>query len=456
MPQVLGLTESSRLARALHAVHLLGHMLGSVSIRTRAALAGLFLAFAITSGLRAQESDPADREARTRELREIFLLYGAGQYEVVIRKVDEFIGKRGRSAENAPPLFLQAESQYHLGRVDDAIRTYESGLSLVEQLDNVEQRRFSPAFFRLGVLLRERGRLESAVASVETALRLEPQRIFFQIFLGELFSQQRQLDRARRHFRELAASSIPSSEERAVISLKLARLSSDRSDGPVTPPDLQAAPFYPGLSIGLLAVNELPDKVVLSDLCIVLESKWLFRCEVLAPVSISETDILATDRNQYDADRILEVLAARLPASARRHPYILAVVGRDIFARRTNYVFSWQIRNEDAGIGVLSAYRFITDVPDFYEPLAVGMRRVAIQALSTTGSMMKFSRPTHPECALAYPESLSEFQQKRSRLCEETIRQRDALLRRRGGVPIPFGEARNADVSRVYRAYALE
>jgi Domain of unknown function (DUF4124) len=45
---------------------------------------------------------------------------------------------------------------------------------------------------------------------------------------------------------------------------------------------------------------------------------------------------------------------------------------------------------------------------------------------------------------------------RRSRLCESDIEQRDALLRRRGGAPMPFGAERAAEVERVYRAYALE
>lgn len=106
--------------------------------------------------------------------------------------------------------------------------------------------------------------------------------------------------------------------------------------------------------------------------------------------------------------------------------------------------------------GIISTHRFQAGVPDFYEPAIVGARRLAIQALSTTGSMLGFTRPTHPECPLAYPNEVREFQQKRSRLCESDVERRDALQRRRGGTPTPFGTERAAEVERVYRAYALE
>jgi hypothetical protein len=119
-------------------------------------------------------------------------------------------------------------------------------------------------------------------------------------------------------------------------------------------------------------------------------------------------------------------------------------------------VFSWQNRSEASGIGIISTHRFQAGVPDFHEPTIVAARRLAIQALSTSGSMLGFPRPTHPECPLAYPNEVREFHQKRSRLCESDIEQPDALLRRRGRTPTPFGVERAAEVERVYRAYALE
>ena len=58
-----------------------------------------------------------------------------------------------------------------------------------------------------------------------------------------------------------------------------------------SPPDMRAARFHPDLSMGLVALNHLPASVVLSDLCVVLESKWLLRCEVLPPLTIPEREL---------------------------------------------------------------------------------------------------------------------------------------------------------------------
>ena len=168
------------------------------------------------------------------------------------------------------------------------------------------------------------------------------------------------------------------------------------------------------------------------------------------------SEILVAERKQYDGARVVDVLRKRLPDASRRHRFVVAVTGRDIFGPSTNYVFSWQHRNAGSGTGVISAYRFATGVADFYEKDSVPTRRLAIQAISTTAWMLGFTRPTNPECPDAYPHGGHDFQQKRSKLCESTIEQRDLLLRNRGGTAGVFGEARSKEVARVYRAYYLD
>jgi hypothetical protein len=62
--------------------------------------------------------------------------------------------------------------------------------------------------------------------------------------------------------------------------------------------------------------------------------------------------------------------------------------------------------------------------------------------------MFGFTRPTDPECPLAHPENLREFQQMRLRLCESDTQQRDRLLARQGGKSEAFGTAREAAIAR--------
>lgn len=396
-----------------------------------------------------------EEEIRQQELGEVIMLYRTGQHTAVIERVEK-VAPRQPQAPRVLLLLVAAESRLALGQTDEALRSFETALSLARSLNNVEQRRFAWAHFRTAGLLREQKRFDAAIARLESGLQLEPQNVLQQILLGELYRERGDPHRALRQFRDLAGSSLPTNEERAVLRVKIARLVPSQKGVSETPPDMRSARIHPDVSIGLVALNQLPASVVLPDLCVVLESKWLIRCEVLPPLTIPDDDILVVERGQYDGERVLEALKHRLPVPTRPLKYVVAIAGRDLFGPQTNYVFSWQQRGQEAGLGVLSAYRFTTGIPDFYEPHMVAMRRLAIQALSTTGSMLGFSRSTLPDCPMAYPHDFREFQQKRSKLCESTVQERDALLTQRGGAAVPFGTARSADVGRVYRAYALE
>jgi predicted Zn-dependent protease/predicted negative regulator of RcsB-dependent stress response len=435
----------------------------TMSIRVRTlAIGNIFAAALAVVATLAQERNASqigarESEPQARALQEIAELFDSGRHDEVVRKVDGFIAKYTTSIENAGALFFKAESQYQLGQIDAAIQGYESTLAKLETIaSNVNQRRFAPGHFRLALLLRERNRLEAAVARTEAGLRLVPQFVDAQILLGQLLVESGPRDRALQHYRNLLASSLPVSEERAVIRVKADRLARATQSASMPPPSSSASLLYTSPSIGIVPINELPSEVALPDVCIILESTWRMRCEVLPVTTIPETDVLVVERDQYDADRLLSELRRRVSAAPSGHTHILGVTGRDIFAPRTSFVFSWQSQNEQAAVGVLSTNRFTSAIPDYYEPAIVATRRIAIQALSTTGSMFGFRRPTDPECPLAYPESLREFQQKRLRLCESDTQQRDALLARRGGKTEAFGTTREAALARVYRTYFLE
>lgn len=79
------------------------------------------------------------------------------------------------------------------------------------------------------------------------------------------------------------------------------------------------------------------------------------------------------------------------PPHQRPHPILIGLTDRDIFGPDTNFVFSWQAPT--AGLGVLSTHRFLAGLDDFYEPGVIGTRRVGVQLLSTSGSLLGFARP---------------------------------------------------------------
>lgn len=387
---------------------------------------------------------------------EITDAFYAGEDERVIEAVDRFFEKYPISGENVSVLLWKAESQYRLGRTDAALATYTHALTKVESLtNNVTLREYAGSYLRFAEILGDAGRFDRALAAVDASLRLEPQNVEGQILIGQLLTASGHKDRALAHYQKQLASRLPVSEERAVLMMKTARLSSTDSSAPMDSA-LESVPFYTGLSIGLAPVNQRPPGIVLEDVCGILEASWRMRCDVLPPLDISSEGLWVEQRHQYDADALLDEVTRRLPWPARRHSHVVALTEYDIFGPQTSFVFSWQRINDEHGEGVLSTYRLASEIPSYYEPAVMGTRRVAIQALSTTGRMFRFERPTDAECPLAYPQDLREFQMKRLRLCPSEEEQRDALLGRRGGAAGPMGKSRAQAIARVMARYFVE
>ena len=381
----------------------------------------------------------------------------AGDDDAVIEKVDRLLRGKPISSENVSWLFWKAEAQYRSGQTNAALTTYTDGLAKLEGVtNNVSRRAFAESYLRFGELLSEKDRLNDAMSAVETGLRLNPQNIEGQILLGHLFEQGGQHSRAISHYQAQLDSAVPVAEERAVLTMKVARLSKSSPALSTPSADLASMPFYAGLSIGLVPVNRVPDAVAFDDVCAILEVSWTLRCEVLSALDVPNEAVWDSRRNQYKADALLKEIERLLPRHSRRHTHVVAVTEFDIFGPQTSFVFSWQQMNPQHAVAVLSTSRLATEIPKYYEPETIATRRIAIQALSTTGRMFGFERPTNAECPLAYPESLREFQLKRLRLCTEEQEQRDRLLRRWGGTASPMGKEHAAVISRVSQKYFIQ
>ena len=410
------------------------------------------------AGVWAQPPATPDRSPRDtirEDIDHIARLFYGKQFEAVVRDAEPLLARHGLTPTSVAILLFEAESRARLGKQDEAIRDYERAVPVIVTLNNVQQRRFAWVFFRLALLEREKRQLDEAMARLQTGLQIEPQNMQAQILLGELFNERGERARALSHFKDLAASSLATNEERAVVAMKIDRLTGALGAS-VLPPDLRGASLYEGASIGLVPLHDLPREVVLGDVCVALEAAWRIRCEVFPAIALPDARVFASGRAQYDGDQVLDALTRWYPFTTRPRPYLLAVAGRDLFGPKTRYVFSWQTRGGTAGNGVMSVYRFGAELDDFYERPAVLMRRVTIQAISASGSMLGISRATSPECPTAFPIDFLEFQQKRGRLCASDVEQRDALLRARGGAATAFDEARSREVERVYRTYYLE
>jgi len=293
------------------------------------------------AGVRAQPPGAPDASATDEQadVETIARLFYARRFDAVVREAGPLLARHGLTPTSVSIVLFEAESRLRLGERDEAIRAYEQALPVISTLNNVQQRRFAFVFFRLATLAREKRQLDQAVEKAETGLRLEPQNTWAQILLGELFTERGERARALTHFKDVAASSFPTNEERAVLAIKIDRLATGRIGASVRPPDLRGAHLHEGVSIGLVPLADLPKDVALADVCVALEAAWRIGCEVLAPIAIPDAEVFVAERVQYDADRLLEELRRRFPVANHPRRYLIAVAGRDLFGRRRRTYF---------------------------------------------------------------------------------------------------------------------
>jgi len=389
--------------------------------------------------------------------RRLWNLYMAGDDEGVIILANKFLGKYTASQENFDVLLIKAAAHQRLDQYDEAIVSYESSIPFIEKLNNVQQRKYSGVFFTLAYLYGDQDKIETALSHVKYGLLLEPQNFNFQIYLGELYKRSSQTDVALAHYKDLLSSSQAVEEERAVLKTKIRQINPLAFTEDFKPIKVASMPYYKDFSIKILPMNHHDSVVRLDDICTLLESKFLFACEVLPPVELEENKIIDSERDQYDADKVLRELAGIYPLSRDRRYLLIAITGKDIFSENSNFVFSWQ--NMNWGTGVVSSYRFITRLDEFYEREIVATRRLGIQFISTTTFLLGFTRSTKPHCPDAYPDGLSDFLQKGSRLCASTIEQRRQLLedlRKFGLTPTHFDSHKIDEINRVYKKYYFE
>lgn len=388
-------------------------------------------------------------EKRARRAIQDFFRHGA--YHCVIQYTNDYVRDFGLREDNFEILLYKAIAQQKLEMTGSAIETFESAVPFLRELDNVQQGRFAFLFFQLGKLHYENGSLSQAADHLRYGLVLAPQQVYYQILLGEVYEQLGERETARAHYDEVLESPHLTEEERAVIEIKAADLPGFHRTWPV-PTGFGELMVQEKISLKIQPINGYDPAVDLDAICLLLLSKLRLRCEVLPPVELAETAFLDEDRDQYDGDRVLQELQSPHPPGTIRTYILLGITGHDIYGGESNFVFSWQNRNN--AIGVVSSYRFIEPLDDFYEKRIVATRRLGIQFLSTAGSLLGFDRESKPHCPMAYPDGLEAFLQKGSKLCRSTIEQRDRLLSRiPGGVVHAIEPETAARIETVYTTY---
>lgn len=121
------------------------------------------------------------------------------------------------------------------------------------------------------------------------------------------------------------------------------------------------------------------------------------------------------DTKQFEDAKMIGALQAAAGERAGRKMLVLGVTALDLFGGNSNYLFG--VAATGRHVGVVSLARFRAAFNDEAPKRARLVERLAKQSLSTIGLMIGVPRCNTPECARAFPQSLSEFDQKPQNLC---------------------------------------
>jgi predicted Zn-dependent protease len=147
------------------------------------------------------------------------------------------------------------------------------------------------------------------------------------------------------------------------------------------------------------------------------EGKRIFSYHLLSSTETGrqQWQLIEMTQNQYSGNVLLDQLK-RTFANYNNDPYCLGILGitkQDIYENDYNFLFGWAQKKW----GVISYARFLLGDPaptdEQFE------KRTIIQSLSSVGFVIGIPRPTNPNCARAYPNSLAEMDRKSMELCDE-------------------------------------
>jgi len=118
---------------------------------------------------------------------------------------------------------------------------------------------------------------------------------------------------------------------------------------------------------------------------------------------------------QFEDAKMIGALQAAVGDRAGPKMLVLGVTSLDLFGGNSNYLFG--VAATGKHVGVVSLARFRAVFNDEAPKRARLVERLAKQSLSTIGFMIGVPRCNTPECARAFPQSLSELDQKPLKLC---------------------------------------
>jgi predicted Zn-dependent protease len=147
------------------------------------------------------------------------------------------------------------------------------------------------------------------------------------------------------------------------------------------------------------------------------EGKRIFSYHLLSSTETGrqQWQLIEMTQNQYSGNELLDQLKHTF-ANYNNDPHCLGILGitkQDIYENDYNFLFGWAQKKW----GVISYARFMLGDPAPTDE-QFGKRAI-IQSLASVGFVIGIPRPTNPNCARAYPNSLAEMDRKSMELCDE-------------------------------------
>ncbi|MCB1689525.1 MAG: hypothetical protein KDI33_13610 [Halioglobus sp.] len=338
--------------------------------------------------------------------------------DVLIRAVDAF----GLSSSTLRVQVEAGKLYFFAGENETAVTVLEATLPLIAEFDNVEQRHYASVYFVLGEITAQSAQFKRSVDFLLQGLRLEPQNLHYQLYLGDVYTRAGKHRLATEHYTELLEVPNLKPEQRAILKIGIAEGGGEDPSAVEAGRKLAEMPYLDYPLLTLVPINNLPETVALQDLCLVLESVFQMGCVIERPLKSSAKP--SSGRNQIDAVDVIDELETTYPREG--FAPIVGIMADDIYSGTARFVFSTQAL--DTGYGVVSISRFFRAGLNVYANEKVYNRRLAIQLISVVGQLLGFPRPAKPHCPLAYPDSMQEFLLKQATLCPSTRRSLKALL----------------------------
>ena len=131
--------------------------------------------------------------------------------------------------------------------------------------------------------------------------------------------------------------------------------------------------------------------------------------------------LLTPDRlvreGQYDAGKLVEVVALCKAKDPNAASLFVGVTGEDIATDSTSFLFA----QATEPCAVLSRARFRNEFYGLPPNAKRAAKRLSIQVVTSTARAMGLPSCSNPGCALAYPGSLEEFDKKSGTLCPDCL-----------------------------------